>query len=187
MGNDARTTITGRPPANTQTRVRRNSAQALVLATTQALGLCQEWVWSALRQLRALCSNQWLFSTHLSQPLSSSPSQLCIHTTNHALACPRMTSQEVWASTSLTTITSLAICLTRSRPRNMLASEGAADEVVPVEVVETKCLVDIIVLPVEPTLQGHLLVGHQQGMWSTIRAATILEVDLAGLSLDLKM
>ena len=69
----------------------------------------------------------------------------------------------------------------------MLASEGVADEVVPVGVVETKCPVVIIIPHEELTLQEHLLAGHQHGMWSFIRVATIPGADLVGLSLDLRM
>ena len=189
MANDVRTTTAGRPPANTQTRVRRSSAPAQVLAMTQAPELFQEWVWSALRQLRALCSNQWLFSMHLSQPLSSFLSQLYIRTTNHAPACRRMTSQEeVWASTNHITIsTSPATCLTPSRPRNMSASEGVVVVVAPAEVDETTCLEGTTPPPVGLTLLEHLLVGHQHGTWFIIRVVTTREVDLVQSSRDLRM
>jgi hypothetical protein len=69
----------------------------------------------------------------------------------------------------------------------MLASEAVADEGVPVEAVETKCLVVIIIPRAGHTLQGHLLAGHQRGMWFIIRVVTTLEADLVGLSLDLRM
>ena len=156
---------------------------------TQAPELFQEWVWSALRQLRALCSNQWLFSMHLSQPLSSFLSQLYIRTTNHAPACRRMTSQEeVWASTNHITIsTSPATCLTPSRPRNMSASEGVVVVVAPAEVDETTCLEGTIPPPVGLTLLEHLLVGHQHGMWFIIRVVTTREVGLVQSSRDLRM
>ena len=91
------------------------------------------------------------------------------------------------ASTSLTTTsTNLAICQTPSRPRSMSASEGVADEVVPVEVAETKCPVVTIIPLVEPTPRGHLLEGLQRAMLCTIKVATTLEADLVGSFLDLK-